>query len=223
MTYEYNEITDEINPVYFDLSKLTNKEIRILFGEGLTTAKLVNILRERYGKNEYYINIKLLFLYFLRVELPSLIIVLIIGAFVCYLKDYLSFIFKYIVVSAIFLFEYLITKSLTLNIPYKDNSIDGEIKNLKVRRNYLIDDDNFYTIIKNEDLLPGDIIFLKSKDYVPCDCLILEGECIANESNSTGNLEVFKKLSLDNNNKMFNYKYSKVNILFHGIYISFMH
>ena len=40
MTYEYNEITDEINPVYFDLSKLTNKEIRILFGEGPPTQTL---------------------------------------------------------------------------------------------------------------------------------------------------------------------------------------
>ena len=34
MTYEYNEITDEINPVYLDLSKLTNKEIRNFFGDG---------------------------------------------------------------------------------------------------------------------------------------------------------------------------------------------
>ena len=219
MTYEYNEITDEINPVYLDLSKLTNKEIRNYFGDGLTTEKLVNTIRERYGKNEYYININLLYLYFLRVELPSLIIVLIIGGFECYIKDYLSFIFKYIVVFGIFLFEYLITKSITSNIQYQDNSIDGDIKNLKVRRNYLLDDNNFYTIIKNEELVPGDIIFLKSKDIVPCDCLIIEGECIANESNSTGNLEIFKKISLENNNKMFNYNYSKVNILFHGMEI----
>ena len=219
MTYEYNEITEEINPVYLDLSKLTNKEIRNIFGEGLTTEKIVNILRERYGKNEYYININLLNLYFLRVELPSLIIVLIIGAFECYVKDYLSFTFKYIVVFGIFFFVYLINKSLTSNINYKDNSIDGDIKNLKVKRNYLLDNNNFYTNIKNEDLLPGDIIYLKSKDIVPCDCLILEGECIANESNSTGNLEIFKKLSLENTNKIFNYNYSKVNILFHGMEI----
>ena len=68
MTYEYNEITDDINPVYLDLSRLTNKEIKYIFSDGLTTEKRANLFRERYGKNEYYININLLFLYFKKVE-----------------------------------------------------------------------------------------------------------------------------------------------------------
>ena len=221
MTYEYNAITEEINPVYLDLSRLTNKEIKYIFGDGLTTEKIVNLFRERYGKNEYYININLLFLYFKKVELPSLIIVLIIGAFECYLKDYISFIFKYVIVFGILFFEYLITKSITSNIEYKDNSIDGDMNDLKVKRKYLLDesDNKFYAKIAVRDLLPGDIIFLKSGDIIPCDCLILEGECIANESNSTGNLDIFKKVSLETNDKIFNYKLSKINILFHGMEI----
>ena len=220
MTYEYNEITEEINPVYLDLSKLTNKEIRNYFGDGLTSEKMVNLLRERYGKNEYYININLVYLYFQKVELPSLIIVLLIGAFECYLKDYVSFVFKYVMVLGIFLFEYLLTKNIISTINYKNNSIDGDMNNLKVRRKYLLDENNnFYAKIKIEDLLPGDIIYLKSNDMVPCDCIIIEGECIANESNSTGNLEIFKKIALENNNKKFNYQLGKVNILFHGMEI----
>ena len=110
MIYEYNEITNEINPVYLDLSKLTNKEIINIFGEGLTTENKVTLFRERYGKNEYYINMNLLYLYFFKVELPSLIMILIIGAFELYLRDYFSFAFKYVVVLGIFLFEYLILK-----------------------------------------------------------------------------------------------------------------
>ena len=219
MTYEYNEITDEINPVYLDLSYLTNKEIRNFFGDGLMTEETVNLVRERYGKNEYLININLLYLYFKRVELPSLITILVIGAFECYLKDYVSFVFKYVTVTGIFLFNYILNKSITLNINNKDNSIDGEMNDLKVRRKYLIDENNIFFEIKNEDLLPGDIIFLKSNDIVPCDCIIIEGECIANESNSTGNLDIFKKLPLENNNKKFNYLSSKVNILYHGMEI----
>ena len=220
MIYEYNEITNEINPVYLDLSKLTNKEIRNIFGEGLTTENKVTLFRERYGKNEYYINMNLLSLYFFKVELPSLIMVLIIGAFELYLKDYFSFAFKYVIVLVIFLSEYLIIKNITSNINNKDNSIDGEINDIKVRRKYLLNDDNkFYVKIKNEDLLPGDIIFLKADDIVPCDCLIIEGECIVNGSNSTGSLETFKKISLENNNRKFNYEYNKVSILCHGMEI----
>ena len=87
MTYEYNEITNEINPVYLDLSKMTNREIYISFGDGLTNENLVKKLTDRYGKNEYYMNMNLLHLYFKKVEFPSFIIVLIIGAFECYLKE----------------------------------------------------------------------------------------------------------------------------------------
>ena len=50
MIYEYNEITNEINPVYLDLSKLTNKEIINIFGEGLTTENKVTLFREDMGK-----------------------------------------------------------------------------------------------------------------------------------------------------------------------------
>ena len=220
MIYEYNEFTNEISPVYLDLSKLTNKEIRNIFGEGLTTDNKVTLFRERYGKNEYYINMNLLSLYFFKVELPSLIMVLIIGAFELYLRDYFSFAFKYVIVLVIFLSEYLIIKNITSDINNRDNSIDGELNDIKVRRKYLLNDNNkFYIKIKNEDLLPGDIIFLKADDIVPCDCLIIEGECIVNGNNSTGSLETFKKVSLENNNRKFNYEYSKVSILLHGMEI----
>jgi magnesium-transporting ATPase (P-type) len=69
------------------------------------------------------------------------------------------------------------------------------------------------------DLLPGDIIFLKTNDSVPCDCLIIEGECMVNESSITGSLDIYKKVSLQNNNELFNYKHNKVSILLHGMKI----
>ena len=62
-----------------------------------------------------------------------------------------------------------------------------EKKKIKVKRkSKLINNSDVFYEIKNCDLLPGDIIYLKSNDLVPCDCLILEGECIVNESNLNG-------------------------------------
>ena len=36
----------------------------------------------------------------------------------------------------------------------------------------LKDSDNFFIKIEPEELLPGDIFFLKVNDFVPCDCII---------------------------------------------------
>ena len=47
----------------------------------------------------------------------------------------------------------------------------------------------------------------------------MEGECIVNESNLTGSFDIFKKISIENNNEQFNYKFNNINILFHGMKI----
>ena len=76
--YEYNEEKNEIIPVYMNLAKMTNKGILDFFLNGLSTLNIVNKFRERYGKNEYAFDIKLLFLFFLNNEIPSYAIVIAI-------------------------------------------------------------------------------------------------------------------------------------------------
>ena len=218
VTYEYNEETNEIIPVYMDLSKLTNKGILNLFGEGLSSEELVKKLGERYGKNEYYINLEVLYLYFFRIELPYLILVIIVGIIEFVLKDYISIIAKYIIITIIILSLYLVGKKIIYGIYAKEYTLDGEKNKLKIKRKHKLEN-NFYFEIKNCDLLPGDIIFLKANDFAPCDCLILEGECLISESNLTGSLNLIKKTSLQNNNEQFNYILNKNNILYHGMKI----
>ena len=103
--------------------------------------------------------------------------------------------------------------------PKNDYTLDGEKNKIKTKRKYLLKDDNFFVEIKNSDLLPGDVIYLKSNDIVPCDCIIIEGDCLANISDLTGNLDTFKKTSLKSNNEEFNYKFNNINILYHGMKI----
>ena len=219
MNYEYNLESNLIIPVYMDLSKMTNKSIINFFGEGLSSQNIVNKFEARFGKNEYYINPKLLHLYFKKVEFPGYIIIFIIGLGELFLKDYISFIIKIVIIILIILKEYIYIKKIAYNIYKKENTLDGE-KKIKVKRKYLNNDKtNFYFEIDNKDLLPGDILYLKINDIVPCDCLIIEGKCIVNQSNSTGNLNILKKESLINNNEEFNYQTNKNNILLHGMKI----
>ena len=76
----------------------------------------------------------------------------------------------------------------------KEFTLDGEENKIKVKRKHKINESmNFYFEIKNCDQLPGDIIYLRENDVVPCDCLILEGECIVNENSLNGSLDILKK------------------------------
>ena len=219
--YEYDEKKNEVNPVYMDLSKLTNKGILDYFLNGLGTKGLVNKFRERYGRNEYAFDIKLLFLFFLNNEIPSYAIVI----FICIIQtiafpDFTILFAKTAVVIAFIVIQLINIKVTIINKYKKELTLDGNETKIKVKRNYLLkDSDNFFIEIEPEELLPGDIFFLKVNDFVPCDCIIMEGECMVSESNLTGKLDISKKSSLRDNNDLFNYRNSNINILYHGMKI----
>ena len=219
MNYEYNLETNEIIPVYMNLSTMTNKEILEYFSEGLSYQNLVTKIEERFGKNEYCINRQIISLYFSKVEAPSYISIFLIGIAELILKDYVSFIIKIVFILFIFFIHFLFARSISYKIHKNENTLDGKNK-IRVKRRYLIDEqNNFYKEINNLDLLPGDIIYLKMNDIVPCDCLIIEGECLVNQSNLNGDLGIFKKIALIDNNEQFNYNKNKINILLHGMKI----
>ena len=174
ITYEYNEETNEIIPVYMDLSKITNKEIFNYFGEGLSSDNLTKF-QERYGKNEYNINLNISELYLKKIEIKYFIFAIVIKLLDLTSGDFLTIILYLLIVLVILFIEYKFTKKIMYNLYKKEFTLDGEEKKLKVKRKYK-SDNNFYREINNCDLLTGDIIYLKSNDLIPCDCLILEGE-----------------------------------------------
>ena len=193
ITYEYNEETNEINPIYMDLTKLTKKDIFNFFSEGLSTENLMKKFEERYGKNEYYINQDFQSFYFKKIESVYLISILIIQSFNIFFKDYIIFIIYFIIIALLFFTKFIILKKMFYDLYKNEYTLDGEQK-LKVKRKYkFVNDMQNFCEIKNCDLLPGDIIYLKSNDFVPCDCIILEGECVVNSNNLTGSLNIFKK------------------------------
>ena len=220
IVYEYDEETNEIIPVYMNLSKLTNKSIFNFFNDGLSTQNLVNKFKERYGNNEYHLNLGLTFFYFKNIESVYLIFILFIQALNLYFKDLISFLIILAIVILFFLAELIIAKQIIFKLYKKEYTLDGEENKIKVKRKYkLVDNDDIFYEINNCNLLPGDIVYLKSNDFAPCDCLILEGECIVSKYHLTGSLDTEKKKSLESNNEQFDYQLNKISILYHGMKI----
>ena len=218
MIYEYNEATNEIIPVYMNLSKMTNKTILNYFSEGLSNDNIIKTYEERYGKNIYVINLNIVHFYFQKIEKNNFIIIISFKLFELTSKEYFTFIISCVIIISILILQFYFTKKIVYNLYKKEFTLDGEIK-LKVKRRHKLEDNNFFIEINNCDLLPGDIIFLKTNDYVPCDCLLLEGECIANGNNLTGSSDTFKRISLKSTNEEFNYELNRNHILYHGMKI----
>ena len=289
--YEYDEIKNAIFPVFLNLSGKTHKSIINIFQRGLSSEHLVQKIEERFGKNEFRLNINLVNIYFKEVEIKIIILSVIYGALEVAVKDLFSTGLLIVIVTLSLIFRKIVLFLLINKYNKQDFTIDGEISNQqKVKRNYLInkiknhnikekqidndknpqnciknkkrsknrqlkhyneekqkkrsDDDNEnyidsdnhlddkktsneliednnyqYVEINNGNILPGDIIYLKRGNYVPCDGIILEGDCVVNAVDVNENIEYSYKTFLKYTNDTFDYKNNKNNILLHGMKI----
>ena len=217
--YEYDEKNNDIIPIYMNLSEMINSDVYKCLSDGLSNQSLVKLFRERYGKNEFKLNINLIYIHFFRSQIPSLTIVIIIGIieYIC-LQNYTIMIIKIFLAIGLFVTQFIIIKFSLVNKFNNEFTLDGKNNVIRVKRNYLLNEkqNKLYSYLNIEDLLPGDIILLKNNEYVPSDCIIINGECLVSECNLTGNLNIHRKIALKNNSELFNYKYSNINILYHG-------
>ena len=211
--YEYNEIINKIIPMYFNLTHLSNRKIYKLFSDGLSSENKVKRYKERYGLNIYPINCRLISYYYFKVELVIFIINIIALFLEGFTGDRIYFLITFISIILIFIYQLILLKRLSLD---DESTLDGEKKQIKVRRKYMTEKNMEYCYINNIDLLPGDLIYLKKGEYLPCDGIILEGECIINLSSVNGKICEVKKKALENNSYQFNYKSNKYSILYHG-------
>jgi P-type E1-E2 ATPase len=54
----------------------------------------------------------------------------------------------------------------------------------------------------SSELVPGDIIYINDDMRVPCDCVLLEGSVLSDESMLTGESVPVVKSALDSNEKL---------------------
>lgn len=78
--------------------------------------------------------------------------------------------------------------------------------------------DNQYQEIMSDDLVPGDIIEIPKTGFtMPCDAVLINGNCIVNESMLTGESVPVTKIPLPNlNSQRFNFKDHSKHSLFCG-------
>ena len=275
--YEYNEDKHSVIPVYLNLAGKSNKYIMDVFTEGLSSKYLVKKFEEKFGKNEFKLNLDVVNIYYKKVEKTFLIYSIICGILELFARDHASFFILIVIIIYYFIFKKIFMHFLLKPYNAKDMTIDGEkAYRPKVRRKYLFknnnnkikeknydkqkeinekkDDSNQdlkskkinnykinfnnanidktingeeseiyksynFTEINNTELLPGDIIYLKEGDYIPCDGILLEKDCIVNEIEVNETMEHYNKTFLKYTNDIFDYKTNQKNILLHGMKI----
>ena len=216
MKYKYDKDINSIIPVYFDLSKYKNSFIHNFFNEGINNIEKYKSQVEKFGQNIMDLKNKLLYENFIKKDLPHCISVFISGG-ICFISGVSIFGALLMFLSVIVILMKLVYRYIRFyKILGHDYSLDG-IAEYKVKRKYIKEKKiNGFNMIKNVDLVPGDIISLDEGDTLPCDGIILDGECILSESKISGKIDNSIKYALESNNNFFNYEKNKNSILFHG-------
>ena len=214
--YKYDNDTNSITPIYFNLSSYKNSTIVNNFSEGITSLDKYKRRVEKYGKNTMNLENKLIYENLIKSDLPQCISVFISGG-ICLICRVFVFGGLLMVLSIIIILIKVIYRYMKfVKRLGKDHSLEG-INEYKVKRKFMKEQKiNNYNLIKNIDLVPGDILLLNEGEIIPCDCLILDGECILDESKILGKIDKAIRYGLEANNSFFDYEKNRKNIAFHG-------
>ena len=213
--YKYDKNTNSIIPIFFNMSLYKNSTIVNTFFEGISSLEKYKSQVEKYGKNIINLKIKLIFESFITNDLPQCFSVLISGGICIFCKILIFGIILIISSILIIIIKLLYRYIIFINKLGHDYSLDGIVEYL-VKRKYMNDKKKGYNIIKNIDLVPGDILYLTEGEILPCDGIILDGECILSESKILGKIGVSIRYALESNNNYFDYEKNKNSIIFHG-------
>ena len=233
ITFEYNytiyifsEKNYMFSPIYFDLSKMTNKNIHSVYCEGLQTSEMLNQKKIKFGDNVFPIKISNVYLFFLAVELPTFICVVLSAIIWLIERNYVFGGFELALTSIISIYKVLYKKRSLI----ETNSVLNTKKEItkyysRVKRKFLKKENvdyhksQNYVYVNPKEIYPGDILIIKSGDTMECDGLLLEGECLVSECKTEGTTSYTRKTPLESNGNLFVYEENKKSILYQGMSI----
>jgi len=169
--YIYIEKENGMFPLFFDLSKFSNKDIHNLLGQGISQEKEYNYLFKKYGRNTIKMRNKTFF---------HLLIEQILHPF--YLYQFLTITiwiytsYTYYAIITIFMMSIILVVN-TMHTTKNYNKILSFSKsvNSKIIRNFDTKDSCLENAFESIYIVPGDIIEVKSGEILPCDAILLDG------------------------------------------------
>ena len=163
--YIYIEKENLLVPISFDISKLSCEDIHNLYGLGISDEEYY-YLSKKFGKNEIKLKNKSFFHIFFEQFFHPLYLYQVISCIIWFYTNYLYFAILIIIVNFIF----LIVSTIQLSENYRNIEYSSNAKNSKITRNFKQEEN-----IQSIDIVPGDIIKIKSEEIMPCDAILLEG------------------------------------------------
>ena len=70
--------------------------------------------------------------------------------------------------------------------------------------------------IDSDELVPGDLIAIKNKAKIPCDCILVSGDLLMNEASLTGESIPIPKVPVEEKDEKVSFATDKRNCLFEG-------
>ncbi|XP_072383561.1 polyamine-transporting ATPase 13A3-like isoform X2 [Diabrotica undecimpunctata] len=180
---------------------------------GLTNEEYISSL-DLYGKNKIEVEIKPYWTLFIEEVLNPFYIFQVFSVGLWLFDDYLLYAFC-VVGLTIFSSVTSLLQTRRQSEAIRDLAESSKCLEVTVLRKYL--NDNSSQIIDPIDLVPGDLIILCSSKYtMPCDAVLLTGECIVNESVLTGESVPETKTALHSGSEMYDVDEHKRHTLFSG-------
>ncbi|CAD2108105.1 ATPase [Plasmodium vinckei petteri] len=203
MKYLYNEEKDAfINISHSIEEKVNNFNFNyILKKGGLNNNEIINNINQ-YGYNNIHLEVNSFFTNLKRELLDG------IYMFQLFLT-YKNLFWKEMITSIIWIFISILTviKKVLKNQKNKKEIYDNIQANSNI--NVTVYRNSLEQQISSNNLTIGDIIIIKSDMTVPCDCLLLTGQILVDESLLTGESRPMKKIAIPTENRGNNFKNEK--------------
>ncbi|KAJ2703883.1 hypothetical protein FB645_003760, partial [Coemansia sp. IMI 203386] len=202
--YVYDDDMQQYSPFEFELGT-RNKEL-LDCGDGLTSEEAAFRL-ELIGPN------------FIEVKVP--------GVFGAFAREFMSFfyIYQFIFLWAFYFYAYYQVGIVDTGVILLSASIKVVMRIQSERRlkrmaeqfeeaNVLRDDQ--WSRISTVDLVPGDVIELETGAHMSCDCILLSGSAVMDESSLTGEPLPIRKFAIQNSDGHYDPEVNKASSLFAG-------
>ena len=200
---------------FFDFENINFKN----FTENNSLKGLTKTILDRristYGKCQLNIPIPTIFAYLAEVLTGPFYILQYLSVILWIAEEFILFSIVLLVVTLLLtILNYIFVRISMLKI----KELAGTNSQIKILRdNKSLNNEDIINYSASEELAPGDIFILdKINTLVPCDCLLLSGDALLNESMLNGESTPVAKNSIPNIDMPFNFNDAKNHILFDG-------